>query len=491
MILFYIEDAVTEQNIYSASRTSSIQGLARLAGHNITRSISSTGEVQISLVKNPIDVNGNQILIPRYSRLRCINNNVIYLVDFPESDIRIPFSSKDTTYVNVIQGEIQTQVYTSSGESLQSYSIQERNLNFIENFFTKVYINGVEWKKFDSLYDMPKDFEGFIAKSGISGGLDIYFGNGAFGKIPSLGSSIKIEYIRSAGNDGNLREGQDVYFEWLDSGYSVFAEEIDLNEITSVKMSKVISFGANAEDIELTRILAPKTSHSYVFATPDNYKIFLQKYNYFAVIDAFTTYNDQYVEDDNVIYLFLIPDITKRLTGGENYFTVSQMFFTLTEQEQEKILNLIEDSGSKIVTTIVKILSPIITKYVMNVSLVTFDGYSTNTILQKVTQEVSNYFLTNKRTDRIPKSDLIKVIEAIDGIDSVNVNFISELNENRVDQNSPQIGLDEFGDIIIGRDELPLIRGGWSDRNGIYYTDGLSTDKPCSLNVNFKKVTKK
>lgn len=488
MILFYIEDSITELNIYSASRTTSIQGLARLAGHNITRSISATGEVQISLVTNPQGVNGNQILIPRYSRLRCINNSVTYLIDFPETDIRIPFSSKSLVLTNVIQGEMQTQVYTANGEILQSYSIQERSFNFIENFFTKVYVNGVEWKKFDSLYDIPKDFDGFVAKTGISGGLDIYFGNGAFGKIPQLGSQITIEYIRSAGNDGNLREGQEVYFEWLDTGYSVFGEEIDLNEITTVKMSKVISFGANSEDIELTKLLAPKTSRSYVFATPENYKVFLQKYNYFSVIDAFTTYDDQYLDDDNVIYLFLIPDITKRMTDGENYFTVSQAFFTLTEQETEKILNLIEDSGSKIVTTVVKILSPVITKYVLNVSLVTYEGYSTLTIREKVVQAVSDYFLSNKRTDRIPKSDLIRVIESVDGVDSVNVSFLSELNENKID-NGALIGLDEFGDIIIGRDELPLIRGGWSDKNGIYYEDGLSNEKPCSLNISFKKVS--
>lgn len=489
MILFYIEDSITELNIYSASRTTSIQGLARLSGHNITRSISSTGEIQISLVKNPDGINGNQILIPRHSRVRCVNNSVTYLIDFPDTDIRIGFNEKKPIYTNVIQGEIQNQVYTASGEIIQSYSIQERNFNYIENFYTKVFVNGVEWKKFDSLYDIPKDYNGFVAKTGISGGLDIYFGNGAFGAIPSLGSQITVEYIRSAGNDGNLREGEEVYFEWLDTGYGVFGEEIDLNEITTVKMSKVISFGANAEDIELTRLLAPKVSRSFVFATPDNYRVFLQKYNYFSVIDAFTTYDDQYLDDDNVIYLFLIPDITKRMTDGDNYFTVPRSLFTLTPQENEKVLSLIEDSGSKIVTTVVKILSPTITKYVMNVSLVTYDGYSTSTIREKIAQAVSDYFLTNKRTDRIPKSDLIKVIENIDGVDSVNVSFLSELNEAKIDPTLPLIGLDEFGDIIIGRDELPLIRGGWTDRNGIYYEDGLLNGKPCSLNIDFKKVT--
>ena len=143
------------------------------------------------------------------------------------------------------------------------------------------------------------------------------------------------------------------------------------------------------------------------------------------MINAFTTFDDAYLDDDNVIYLFLIPDITKRMTDGENYFTVAQKFFSLSDYEKMKVLKLIEDSGSKIVTTVVKIVDPIITKYVMNVSLVTYEGFSTITIREKIVDEVSNYFLTNDRTDRIPKSDLIRIIENVEGVDSVNVSFIS------------------------------------------------------------------
>lgn len=489
MILFYIEDAITEMNIYSASRTSSIQGLARLAGHSITRSVSATGEIEIFLTKNPTNVNGNQILIPRYSKVQCVNNGLVYLLDIPDQEIRIAFGADTPVYARVIQGEIETQVFTADGNELQSYSVQERSFNFIDNFYIKVYVNGEEWKKFDSLYDVPYDFKGYISKTGISGGLDIYFGNKAFGKVPLLGSEIRIEYLRSTGAGGNLREGDLVYFQWNDPGYSLYGEEVDLNEVTNVKMSKVIGFGSDGESIELTRLVAPKTSRSYVFANPDNYVIFLQKFSYFSVIDAYTTKDDEYLDDDNIIYLFLIPEITKRLNQGENYFSVPQQYFTLTDQEKDKVLTLIEDSGQKIVTTVVKIVDPDVKRYVMNVSLVTFDGYSTTNIRSQVIEAVSEYFLSTKRRDRIPKSDLIKVIENIEGVDSVNVSFLSEDNEAKVDQTTPLIGLDEFGDIVLDKDELALVRGGWQDHNGIYYTDGISNDKPCSLNIEFKKVT--
>jgi hypothetical protein len=86
---------------------------------------------------------------------------------------------------------------------------------------------------------------------------------------------------------------------------------------------------------------------------------------------------------------------------------------------------------------------------------------------------------------------LIKVIEEIEGVDSVNISFLSEDNEAKVDQTMPLIGLDEFGDIVLAKDELPLVRGGWTDHNGVQYTDGIVNDKPCSLNIEFKKITTK
>ena len=42
---------------------------------------------------------------------------------------------------------------------------------------------------------------------------------------------------------------------------------------------------------------------------------------------------------------------------------------------------------------------------------------------------------------------------------------------------------DEFGDIIIGDEELAIIRGGWEDRQGNYYNDVPDGNKIGPLNV--------
>ena len=53
---------------------------------------------------------------------------------------------------------------------------------------------------------------------------------------------------------------------------------------------------------------------------------------------------------DNSVYILLIPDISKRISSSDNYFSCSESLFTLTEDEQYNILQMIEDSGQKIIT---------------------------------------------------------------------------------------------------------------------------------------------
>lgn len=491
MILFFIEDSITELNINTASRVDSIQGLARLAGHNSTRAIAATGEISFKINKIP-PIQGNQIIVPNFTRIQCVNNAKIYTLNLIDDQVRLTIGNSTPVFAQVVQGEIFTQFFTGDGLAMQSYTVTTRGSVLIDNFFVKVYVNSELWRKYDSIYDIPYEGKGYIIKTGITGGLDLYFGNTYFGKSPAAGAEIRVEYLQTGGEGGNIREGETVGWQWIDSGYSLTGEEVDLNDALRTDMTKLITFGSNPEPTSLTRLIAPKTSRSFVFANPDNYVVFLQKFNYFSQIDAYTTFGDQYLDDDNVIYLLLVPDITKRLQNTENYFTVPFQYFTLTSQEEDKVLEVIESSGSKIVTTVVKIVQPTLTKYILNVSLIVFEGYSQDVIKSEIVSKLSDYFLANRRRDLVPSSDLVKIIESVQGVDSVNVSFLSENNEisKKADPTSPLVGLDELGNIVVGKNEIPVVRGGWTDRNGIFYDDGIFDDRPGSVNIVVKKVSK-
>lgn len=493
MVLFYIEDSITELNMNTATRDRSIRGLARLTGHNPTRAIAATGTLRFTYNGKKIDLYGNTAIIPNFTALTNGENGLSYLVYIKEQDVRLSLENRNFIDLNVIQGSIEVQNLTSTGNPLQSYSLTVKKSYKIDNFFVKVYVNNKLWKIYDSIYDMPLDGEGVVVKTGQNGGIDLFFGNKYFGKIPESGSSIRVEYLTTTGAAGNINLEDPIDFKFKDSGYDVLGNEIDLNEILRIDMKTLVSFGSDEEPIEMTKLLAPKVSRAFVLANTDSYVYFLEKYNFFSVIDAFTTFDDNNVSDDNVIYLFLIPDVNKRKNSADDYFTIPISLFTLTADEKNKIYDLIENSGQKIMTSVLKILDPFISKYVMNINVVAYEGYSKDSIRQAIISQCSDYFLKNRRRDRIPKSDLIRIIESVDGVDSVNVWFISEKNElyksDATNATKPDIGVDEFGDVIITRGELAVIRGGWSDRNGIVFEDSTSQSKPSSINITFGRDT--
>lgn len=492
-ILFFIEDSITELNINQATRESSIYGLATLAGHNPTRAISAKGEVVVTWNgKGFEDVGGSAILIPNNSQIQCVNNGKVYLIKFPQEYLRINLDPSSKIIASIVEGTQRVNQYTSDGTKLQSFNISSRGTSSIENFEVSVKVNGEEWKRYDSLYDIPRNAKGYLVKSSLISGIDIFFGTGDFGYPPVIGSIIEVTYLESTGSFGNLlvEDAAQAIMRFDADGTDIFGRTLTLRDYLQVTCSIAPQLGANQEPVDLTRLIAPKTSRSFVLANPTNYITFFEKFGQFSIIEAFTTFDDQYIDDDNIIYLILVPDISLTLKTNETYFDVPVSRFKLTNTQRDRIYQLLDESGQKIVTTVVKILDPILIKYVVNIAITIFEGNDPDTIKSQITNTLSDYFLNIRRRDKIPRSDLIAAIEGIEGIDSVSLYFVGEENEaaKRQNANSPEIGFDEFGDIVIGKDQVVVISGGWEDRNGIYYDYGASMQTLSSVNIDIRAI---
>ncbi len=492
-ILFFIEDSITELNINTATRESSIYGLATLAGHNPTRAIAAKGEVVIRWNgKGFEDIGGSAVLIPNNAEIKCVNNGKTYLVKLGQEYVRLNLDGTSTLSASIIEGTVNTNQYTGTGRKLQSYNISSRGTSGIENFEVAVRVNGDTWKKYDSLYDIPRNARGYMVKSSLISGIDIFFGTEDFGFPPPSGSIIEIDYLECAGSGGNLlvQDSSQALFKFDSDGTDLFGNSVTLSDVLQVNCSIAPQMGANQEPIDLTRLIAPKTSRSYVLANPTNYITFFEKFGQFSIIEAFTTFDDQYLDDDNIIYLILIPDIQLTLKSNETYFDIPLSRFKLTTAQRDRIYQLLDESGQKIVTTVVKILDPIIKKYVVNIALTIFEGNDPETIKSQIVSILSDYFLNIRRRDKIPRSDLIAAIESISGVDSVSLYFVGEANEAAKIQspNSPDIGFDEFGDITMGKDEIVVISGGWEDRNGIYYDYGAGMNSLSSVNIDVRAI---
>jgi len=535
LILFYLEDSISELNIYSASRPQSIRGLSRLAGHDPMRSVAATGEFFLSYTGNNPNIYGDYVIIPNYTKISCKDNQLTYLLVLGKDEIKYNiFEERGRIFCRCIQGVIEQQSFTGSGASMQSFEANISGGQRIDNYFVNVFVNGEKWKKYDSLYDIPKGYKGYLIKTGITSGIDIYFGNDYFGAIPPLGSTIIVEYLITAGENGNINGTDGLTFEFSSDGYDVQGNEVDLNQVFNVGISNPITFGSDTEPIQLTRMLAPLTSRSFVLANTTNYETFFEKMQFFSYISAYTEYNELNWFIDNIIYLMLVPDIQKRLRSGENYFTVPIDFFTLTRLEKFKIQRLLEESGQKIVNSVVRFVDPQFKRYTINIYLYIWEGTDKDSMRKDIIDKISSYLINFKRKDYLPKSDLISIMENITGIDSVNMYFVSENieqelkiltdlntinNSTIIDNDSKKVliekyktptydttekrlalvlendtvnlflqkHLDQNGDIVLNKNERPLVRGGWSDRNGVYYSDLIDKNKLCAININIIK----
>lgn len=501
LILYFIEDSITELNIYEATRDYSVKSLARISGYNPARSMGAQGEVSISWNLTNASAGGGSVLIPQNTRIQCDQNGLPYSLVLNGPKVKVPLTRGTPFKFKIVQGAFQNTTFTGTGQALQSFNVPVKGGVTVDQFYVDVYVNDNKWKRYDSLYDIPLEGEGYLVMSGISEGIDIYFGNSNFGKVPPAGSYIRVEYLLSSGSLGNLRSSatSQITYKFLDPGTDLFGNQVNLNDYLAILNSVDPSFGADDEPINITRLAAPKMSRSFVFANASNYEIFLQKFNIFSQIQAFSTFDDEYLDDDNVVYLYLVPDITIGLGSNENYFSIPVSNFLLTQPQKLSILNLIEDSGSMIATTVVKIIEPKVSRFVGNAVITIFEGYDPEIIKDQIQSSISDYFINLKRRDKIPRSDMISIIESIKGVDSVSFYFVGQANEAyhatvdnlpnvSASQLETNIGFDDFGDIIIGRGELVIMRGGWNDRYGNFYEVGIVPGKPSALNISVKGI---
>lgn len=534
LIMFYIEDSVVEQNIYTAQQAESIYGMSRLTGHDATRGFAATGEIEFRW-KPGADMSkiaGSALNIESRAQLSFDANGLKYTLLNSNDKFKLEKTNYRSIKTAIIQGTFESQTVTSNGDKLQSFSINTGGLS--DHNKVSVSVNGELWTKHSSLYDLGADEKAYLVKTGISGGLDIYFGNGSFGMIPPSGASILVEYVKHSGLLGNLDDSPDLTIKWDAQGVDSNGTEHDLNEFLDVTITSSPKMGGDREDTKFTKIMTPMASKSFVLATPDNYEYFLSRYNMFSYIDAYNTTDDQYLDDDNVIYIFAVPDIKKKLAKNQDYFTLPQSEMFLDQGEYDAMHRVLEDSGQQMVTTEVVFVKPQIRYYSMDINIRYFEGYTREEIYSAVRSKVSDYLLNITRRDKLPKSDIIYILEAVEGVDAVNVKFISETEETALRngyyesvnvsvvpqepvtletvgngkqkyvffkqiedvkvvpvKNSNDIpytvkGLDQWGDIIMEKEEVAVFRGGWLDRDGDVIEDDVLMNAEAAVSINFE-----
>lgn len=524
--------------------------LAKIGQYNPSRSSSAFGSIKL-MEQGGVNINeeikGSSITFTNYMNLKNIKNNLNYTLDLGQDKLTFSLLNNSAIILNVIQGEWKTDLkFTGTGEINQSFTVPAPKTGDIDNYKFKIYVNSELWQVKKHKFDLLPNEKACVVYTSFTGGIDIIFGNNNEGLVPNIGDIIEVHYLETVGTAGNLIDTQINDFQLLDYPIDEYGNEINISSIFDVDIYEEISFGSNGDTTESLKQILPYASSNFLLARPEQYKFFLERLNIFSTIDVYTSersnnnlINEIYKliktntdllnkvnNDDNtsslkqiinnnlqeIIYLrkllltnggdgliniLLIPDITTYYNIGNdtNYFTINEELFKITEIDKKRVLNYLSNEGIQVITNEVNIVDTVIKKYLINITVRIYDDVRETNVINEIIDTVSDYFIYQMRRDRIPPSDIIRLLDTLHSIDSVDVEFISKDNEDYhkeflikatrfklQNKREPEdteiimsdgkpyvrnktIGLDPIlGDILIDKNEIPIIRGGFTDR---------------------------
>lgn len=564
------------QNSFNFSETngqtniSFMRNMARVGQYDPSRATSSVGTLSISVkggVNITDEIDGNNLVFRNKQRLKCAKNNLEYILDLSDDELTFSISNPNDIVLNVIQGEWKDDLsFTGTGEINQSINIPKPSTNEdVDNYNFKVFVNGELWTRKKHKYELLPNEKAFIAYTGFNGGVDIIFGNNQEGLAPELGNIIEIQYLVTNGTDGNLQNTQINEFKFIDQPENEFGDEVNIDNLYDISVKEELSFGTNGDDADFIRKILPYASSNFVLSGPDQYKFFLMRLGLFNIIDVYTTdkSSTKLIKDiyklaktntdllneinnadntstlkqmvksnlneiillrkmllqdggENIVNIMLIPNISLYygIDTDSNYFTVDENLFILSDLDKERILNYLTREGIQVISNEVRIIDSVLKKYVVNVTARIYDDSTELNVINSITNVISEYFTLQMRRDRIPPSDLIRKLDTLNSIDSVDVSFVSKDNEmyhkeflvkaaqfkienerfpenteivmsdgNTYEENRT-IGLDPvLGDILIEKDEVPIIRGGFTDRYNNFYNLEPGDGEFSSVNI--------
>lgn len=492
VILLLLEDAIGENNILTARKRRSIEGHALLSGHNPMRANCSKGVITLNIThSNNSLVDGDYIVIPNNTILKNKLNNLNYSLLLNSKQLLVNKNDLTTLDVSVVQGTFKKVTYIASGTDLQSFDIGSSTTDvFIDNEHIYVTVNGVKYTNYTNLWDMDNESNGVIIRSSLkygSRGLNVVFGNTTFGGSLPKGAIIEVTYLETSGVYGNLYSDlSSIDFTWDSDIYDNLGNSINGDDVFDIIIDNEIGFGTNPESTSFTKLILNKFSQVNVLGNTSSYITFFKRLGLFSYVNAYT--KDDI--NDNTIYVMLIPNLKRKLESV-NYFNLPLDSYKLSDFEKNQYYDKLVTSGKQLPNSHIEIIDPTIKKYILNINLRIFNNNDVNTIKETIANKLSEYFYLIRRNKIVPKSDIIRIIEDINGIDSVNVHFLCEDNENALSKgfyyksinnelvkidviDSPNLGLNPFGDIIINDNEIAVIKGGWYDSNEQFYNDEFS-----------------
>lgn len=502
-IMFYIEDALNEQNIFSATRKRSIYSLAKISGYEAFYGSAATGTIMGKThISNGLDSKTTKVYIRNGIKLTNKQNNMTYIISLPTSYYVFDISKPLITHeFKIIQGYMARSVFTAEGKKLETFHVT--SLELFDKEYMKVIVNGEEWKQVSTLYDMSEDSKEYVCSVGFDNEFDITFGNGVYGKCLSNGDNVIVEYLKHNGILGNILPDETSEFEFGDSGYDSFGNPVNINNYMSLELKTCVSGGTNSDSINFIKNMIGKNSRSLVLASSENFELFFKRFSFIGYVNCWSESNSM------TVMATCLRNVLPELKNTQDYFNLTNKQLLLSDNEKKMIINTLNNSKKTFAGMTLKFLDPIIRKYSIVCFVKIDDVFNQSSVEYDIKNILVSYFINNiTDTKFIAKSKLIELISSnVDLIKSIDMTIYSQYAEDAyykgyydkyelkyvngfynyvknkvIYEESVQPGLDEFNNISLDTNlEMPVLgkikfyqNKEENDKKNCFYMDAVS-----------------
>lgn len=497
-MMFYIEDALNEQNIFKATRKQSVYSLAKLSGYEPFYGSSATGTLLAKMfLNNELQSKSTKIYIQNNTEVYNVSNGMTYSIVLPTEYYVVDVSKPLITHeFKIVQGMFENATFISKGTNFESFSVT--STGGFDRQYLEVTVDGERYDEAANIYDMVSKDKQYVMTIGFDNTFNIMFGNDIYGRKLNEGQTVNIKYLSHMGTYGNILPDEDAAFTFTRKAYDSLGNSVDANEYLLLEMTGCVTGGTDSDSIQMIRSTIGYNSRSLVYASEDNFKLFFKRFSFIGHVNCWSEKNSMCVTAT------CMRNIRDEVNDVDSYFAFDTKKLLLDNRQKEMITTTLNNSNKAFAGITLKFQDPIIRKFAVIAYVKVDNVYNKELVKQSIKTSLANYFLnTLEDIQFIAKSDLLKkIIDDCENIVAIDLDIISELAEdtykngyydkyelrmiNDTFQYVPKRvmyepnstpGLDGYGNIMLtSKLEIPVLHGGFN-----YYPnkDTYSKDSIC------------
>ena len=499
-MMFYIEDALTEQNIYTAVRKQSVYSLAKLSGYEPYYGSAACGTIIGKIqINNGLSSKSSKIYIPNKAKLINVENGILYSILLPTNyyifDVSQPLINHE---FKIVQGVFKRATSIANGYNLETIHISTTEL--FDRQYVEVKVNGETWTEVGNLYDMTENGHEYILQIGYDNSFDIMFGNDIYGLKLTKGDTITVDYLTHDGVLGNILTSEHAEFSFNNYGLDTLNNEVNINDYMTLSIKNCISGGSNSDTIDFIKTMIGSNSRSLVLVSENNFNLFFKRFSFVGYTSCWSESNTM------LINATCLTNVKSKIKDIEDYFTMNIDDMLLTHDQKNMIINTLENSKKSFAGLTLNFVDPVIRQFAFICYVKIDNTYNKDTAIQSIRNILGEYFLNiENNTLFIAKSELISLISSkVDCILSIDLDIISEYGESayhdnsyikyelkntnntysyikveEIYENSIYPGLDGYGNISLNSKlEVPVLHGGFK-----YYPNKDTNDRTTSIRI--------